>query len=407
MNGVEKREKRFKNIFNFYLKINKKRLIVTLIVSVIVFSLLTTFFLTWFNYRYNFFYSTEANYDWRRDNNISVIFSKGLEEKLQVSNSYFNLAVNEIYSAVNDIAPGMFNLYTASMYCQIDSIKYNPLETYSAGLYTLHQEAYNLLVDNLIEGRMPNNKTELVYRSSNPSDSNYLLEEQIGLEVVAYEECYVQNFTIVGILGNFSNSFYQEGYSNDIFKEVSYLHEGYDQFDFDLFFTSPTNFIQIMSFYPIDFIEKLTLNVDFDYHLTNENIRNLKRITNKLSEFQSNYQNYEYLPHKKPFFCLDLEEFIYNFQITWNYQTIKILASGIPAILLFSLLCIEIFNIGNFEKNAQFRLFKTLGVEFNVLQKTLLVENIIVTSFGLIIGVSLLILLIIFACQISLLKYLI
>ncbi|HUU78666.1 MAG TPA: ABC transporter permease [candidate division Zixibacteria bacterium] len=391
MTNVKNRNHAVKAIFRLFLKTSRKRLIPTILASIIIFTLLSTFLLTWFNYRYKSFYNTvEYSYDWCRDGEISVIYGSGLEEKLQESHSYFDLAVNEVHSIVDEIAHGMFDKYTASMYCLIDSIQYYPLtQSYSAGLLTLQQEAYEFLAENLIEGRMPSSKTELIYRSCNNTNPIYNLGDKVGLKVEYFETLFIQNFTIVGIIGDFSNNFYQEGFSNDIFSRFSDYQEGYYQFDLDLFFTAPRNFVEIMSFYPAGFVHELTLNIDFDYQISIQNFRNIKEIVNKINDIQSNYQNYEYLPSKRHVFCLDLEDLIFDFQKSWSYQTVKIFASGIPAILLFSLICIEIFNIGNYEKSAQFRLFKLYGLEFRMLRRILLAENFIIASLGLFFGVLL------------------
>lgn len=375
-----------KTITGLFLKTNKKRLIIAIIISIIIFTLLSSFLLTWFNYRYRFFYNAEASYDWYRDNQTSVTYTTGLEEKINESSFNFDLAVDEIYSTANAIASGLFDNYTASMYSFLDSVKYSPLtQSYSASLFTLQQEAYEFLADNLIEGRMPNNKTELIYRSFNTSNPIYNLGEQVGLQV----ESFVQNFTIVGILGDFLHSFYQEGYSNDLFHHITSFRDGYYQFVRDFFLTTHQNFVEIMSFYPAGSIQMLSLDIDFDYQLTIENIRNLKEITNKINVIQWSILDYDYLPSKNHNFCSDLESFIVNFQISWNYQTVKTFSMGVPAIFLLSLICIEIFNIGNFEKSAQFRLFKLYGLEFRIIWRILFVENIIIASLGLIFGVLL------------------
>ncbi|MBK5114469.1 MAG: FtsX-like permease family protein [Candidatus Heimdallarchaeota archaeon] len=56
---------------------------------------------------------------------------------------------------------------------------------------------------------------------------------------------------------------------------------------------------------------------------------------------------------------------------------------------MLSLLIIELFNIGNFEKTIQFKLFKTYGLEFGTLRKILFTENLLSTSIGLILGIPL------------------
>jgi len=379
-----------KGIIRLFLKTNRKRLTLTIIVSIIVFTLLSTFLLTWFNFRYNSFTNTEASYDWRRDNKNSVTFNVGLDEKLRAPSFNFELAVGEIYSKTDEIASGMFEIYTASMHCLIDSVKYSPLtQSYPASFMTLQQEAYEFMTENLIEGRLPNNASELIYCSGNMSHPLYYLGELVGLQIISDDTPFTQNFTIVGIIDNLANRFYQEGYSNDIFNDINDYNSGYEQFNLDLFLTNSSDFVEIITFYPSNSIQKLTLNVDFDYQLSIENIRNLKEITNKITIVQSSILEFEHLPPKNRLFCSDLEFFIFDFQFNWNYQTVKIITLGIPVIILFSFVCIEIFNIGNFKKSAQFKLFKLYGLEFKSIRRIFFVENIIVSSSGMLFGVLL------------------
>lgn len=380
-----------KAIIGLFLKTNKKRLIIATIISIIVFTLLSSFLLTWFNYRYISFSNAEAAYDWRKNDEISVWYTSGLEDNISDNSFNFDLAIEEIYNTTTLIASGLFNNYSASLYCRIDSIKYSPLiQTYSASLYTLQLEVYNFLVDNLIVGRMPTNKTELIYRPSNASSPAYNLGDQVGLQVVADDIPFVQNFTIVGVLGEFLYSFYREGYSIDILDDISQFDSiGIDQFAREFFLTIPQDFVEIMSFYPLDYVPVLSFAVDFDYQFTIENVRNIKEIATKINEIQMSIFDYDYLPHKNHNFCHDLEAFIIDFQMSWNHQTVKTFAMGMPAIFLFSLICIEIFNIGNFEKSAQFKLLKLYGLEFKFIRRILLLENLLVSLIGLLFGVSL------------------
>ncbi|MHA1307570.1 MAG: FtsX-like permease family protein [Candidatus Heimdallarchaeota archaeon] len=379
-----------KGIIRLFLKTNKKRLTLTIIVSIIVFTLLSTFLLTWFNFRYNSFTNTEASYDWYRDNRNSITFSVGLDEKLREPTFNFEFAVGEIHSKANEIASGMFEKYTASMYCLIDSVKFSPLnQSYSASFMTLQQEAYEFMTENLIDGRLPNNASELIYCSSNMSNPLYYLGEQVGLQIISDDIPYTQNFTIVGIINNLANSLHLEGYSNDIFNGINDYDSGYEQFNLDLFLTNSPDFVEIISFYPSNSIQKLTLNVDFNYQFSIEDIRNLKEITNKIAFVQSSILEFEHLPPKNHLFCSDLEFFIFDFQFNWNYQTVKIIALGIPAIILFSFVSIEIFNIGNFKKSAQFKLFKLYGLEFKSIRKIFFVENLIISSSGMFFGIIL------------------
>ncbi len=390
MNAIEKGNQRIKSILGVFLKTGKKRLLISTLVSIIIFTLLLTFLLTWFNYRYTSFQNYEEAHDWYNNNEISVIYDSGFKDGMINVSSYLDLAVDEIYSTVDGIASDMFDNYTASMYYRMESVNYNlENQTYDTSLMTFQQEVFEILTNNLIEGRIPNNKSELIYYSSDLSSPVYQLGDQLGLYATEGETFHLQNFTIVGIVDSVENKLYKHGFSRDIFRSFRKDQREIDQFKMDLFFTSSQYFINIISNYPYDYSQRLTLNVDFSCQIRVKEIRSLFKITDELNNIQFSSQYYSYLPQRYSVFCSDFEIFIVTFQSNWLSQTINLFLIGVPLFLLFGLIIIELFNIGNFEKRTQFKIIKNYGLDFSTLRKILLVENLIPASFGLVIGSSL------------------
>ncbi|HUT81335.1 MAG TPA: FtsX-like permease family protein [Candidatus Bathyarchaeia archaeon] len=383
----EKGNQRIKSLLAIFLKTNKRRLIFSVIISIILFTLLSTFLFTWFNYRYKSFQNYDESYDWYNDSDTSIryyaIFDLGDDAEL-----YLDLAIDELQTTLNAVKTDMFDNYTVLMNYILDSIDYNDAnQIYTANLITLHQEAFDVLTNRLVEGRLPNNTSELLYYSSDLLSPIYQLGDQVGLQSTKDEITYNQNYTIVGVIDSVSYNLYQNGFSNDVFQYFRIDQQEFDQFKMDLFFTYPQYFLDIISNYPFNVTGKLSLMVDFNYQIDVKDIRNLFAIINELNFIQS-HQNFEYLPNGS-LFCDDFESFVIFFQVNWIFQTIKVFILGAPIILFFGLIIIEMFNFGNYEKTAQFKLFKTYGLDFVTLRKILFTENLITASIGLFPGVLL------------------
>ncbi|MBN1330938.1 MAG: hypothetical protein JXA54_15810 [Candidatus Heimdallarchaeota archaeon] len=309
---MKKENSNVKAIFGIYFKTNKKRLILTVITSIIIFTLLTTFLLTWFNYRYKYFSNSVELYDWQKDDEISVSYYDSFNNKIQENSDYFNLAINEMLSFTDKIAPGMFTNFTACLFDQIFSLQYTPLiKSFKTLFVTFQQDVYEFIGENLIEGRMPNNKFEVVYRPNDITTPTYQLGDEIGL-LSPDQASPSNNFTIVGIVGDLLTSFHQAGYSYDVLRHISIYQVSF--YELDYLFTSPEYYVDIFR-NDLDLSsQEMHLFFDFDYQFTIENIRSLKEIANKIIRIQSTYQNNQYLPSLRiDNFCSDLESFIYNF----------------------------------------------------------------------------------------------
>ncbi|MFW9921794.1 MAG: hypothetical protein ACFFDW_00705 [Candidatus Thorarchaeota archaeon] len=380
----KKGNQRYKTLLGVFLKTNKRRLITSVIVSVILFTILTTFLLTWFNYRYKSFQNYESSYDWYDDNEISITYQ--IFDLKNNPNLFLDLATSEIHSVLDTLATNMFDNYTALMYYEMESLNYLSNQTYDMSLLTLQHEAYEVLTNSLIAGRLPTNESELLYYPNDLTTQIYELGDNIGLQITSDETTYIRNFTIVGIINHFSYNLYQNGFSNDVFQYYQ-INQELEQYDIDLFFTNSHDFIDIILNYPFDRLGRLLVHVDFNYQFNFNALRNLLTITDELNSLRLN-QDFEYFP-KASIFCYDLEYFIISFQVNWIFQTLSIFILGVPIFLLLGLLIVEMFNVGVFEKTNQFKLFKTYGLEFGTLRKILFTENLVTVSTGLLLGVPL------------------
>lgn len=368
-----------------FLKTSKKRLLISVLVSFFLFLLLTTFLLTWFNYRYKSFENYYTDYDWYDDSRVSIS-TRYLSLKND-TDTYLALAVDELHAILDDIAAGMFDNYTALMRYKMESINYNLTQIYDASLLTLQQEAFDILTTGIVEGRLPYTESELIYYPSDLLSPNYQIGDQLGLQVTMDGTSYTHNFTIVGIIDSVSHTLYQNGYSNDIFEFIRVSGEEFDHFQMDLFFTNPQLFVDIVANYPYNQTGSLTFKMDFNYQFDVKASHNLLTIASELNIIQA-YSDFEYFFDFSTL-CNDLESFIIGFEFNWLSQTLTIFVLGVPIFLLFGLLIIELFNTGNFEKTAQFKLFKIYGLEFATLRKILFTENLITALVGFFSGIPL------------------
>ncbi len=367
----------------------------TVLTSIIVFTLLTTFLMSWYNYQYkSFIDNIESRPNWRQDNSISIKMNVDRENFEQYSN-YFDLVVNETMEFLNEEAPGLVTSYTPVLtvefmnYYNLSEEFYEYIELLGIG-----GEANSLLPQCLVEGRLPENANEILYLPGNSSEYNYALNDTIHLKVSEHYMAENQNFTVTGIIDNVVNIFYNAGFSSDIFSDYGYYSyyyypdEGRETEYDDTFITTSQYLSQIITNY-IFYQGNIEIQIDLDYQFSSSHIRNLDKLRQKLENFRFSIDDFQYIPNYVESFCNDLRFEIVMFQGDWLAKTVLVLASGIPLIFIFALICTETFHIGDHEKMSKFKLIKVHGLEFKVLRRMLFLENLLVSSIGLAAGFTL------------------
>ncbi|MFW9923264.1 MAG: FtsX-like permease family protein [Candidatus Thorarchaeota archaeon] len=385
----------FGNLFKIFVKTSKKRLVFTIIISILVFTLLSTFLLTWFNYKYNSFYNfIDERGNWRNDNRISVEYYSISRNYFSVYDDYLSKCVDEMTQFMNDNFGHLVRNFTAALTAEVYNFQFYPaIENQNMRLYSLYDEAYTALSSSIIQGRFPNNKSEILYLPLNSSEPLYALNDTVILKGVNTIVSQSQNFTVVGILNNVYNNLFREGYSSDIFLtspydnwDNTYLHQ-------EIFLTNETSFIEIINNFT-NYNGDIDLIFDFNYQLEIKDIKNLNGITGKIFSFiyPTSYLetiSFDYLPNEFDTFLWDLNEAILFFGDNWLVETVFVFASGIPLLLLFSLICMETFHIGDFEKISKFKIIKIQGLEYKDSRKMILFEKLLVTTIGFFVGLFL------------------
>ncbi|NHK32585.1 MAG: ABC transporter permease [Asgard group archaeon] len=373
-----------KKIFNIYMKTSRKRVLTTILIGAIIFLTLTSFLMIWYNFRYNSFFNyIDQNHDWLDDNKTSINSFDFMSKGYSIEADLLSKGITEVTSKLEELMPNVQKSFNGKlgviMYNNIIDLEYD--KNY---LQTFDENIINLIEENLIEGRMPENYTELIYYKST-SDSMYNTSDIVELSGISYKESqyYNQfNYTIVGIVDNLDAKLYNKGFSTDMFKE-SYSLEDFESKA--QFFTTNTKFYDLINSVE-NFSSILSAIIDVDYQFAIEHIKNKNKYLAAFQDFWNQYPVFEYMPGYLVSFCEDLIEALIFFERDWQTKTISLIGASVPIIFLFGVISIETFNIGNHEQASKYRLLKTLGLEDKVLTKMILLENIITIGSSFLIG---------------------
>lgn len=375
----------FNTLFKVFLKTGKRRIFLTIITSVLAFTLLISFLMAWFNYQNNYFIKTVER-DWYDDGYYSIDLIGMTTSDLSEYPDYFNLLKNEAINKVQEIMPYSVKNYTAAMAA---AFFYFPNiselgDFYFKKVLGIAENQIELLSSNLINGRLPKNETEILYLTNNITHPLLAVNDTVHLKVNSAPNAEGGNYTISGILYNTHLDFYNAGFSSDIFdRDYNFNYqEGYYDIRIANSFITIVNFIpQILDQYS-NYENNIQLIIDIEYDLPQIEIRKTKIILDQLEKIHYLPDQFVYFSGFTNSFCDDLIFEMENFLEGWMYKTVIILASAIPLIFIFALICTESFHIGDFEKETKFNIIKIHGLEFNTLKRMLFLENLIITSLG-------------------------
>ncbi|MHA1555924.1 MAG: hypothetical protein ACTSPM_03220 [Candidatus Heimdallarchaeota archaeon] len=379
-----KRSISFKKLFVTYMKTSRKRVLTTILIGAIIFLALTSFFMIWYSYRYNAFFSyIDQNHDWLDDNETSIYGEEFISSSYIIEADLLSKGIAEVTTKLEDIIPNVQRISSGrlrlNLYNKIIDQEYN--EYY---LQTFDESITNLIVDNLIEGRMPVNYTELIYYKPT-IDSKYNISDKIelaGMFPNKLGDYYPINYSIVGIVDNLDAKLYNKGLSTDLIEESSYERNYGPE---ALFFTTNTLFYNLINSVE-NFRSVLNAAIDIDYQFTIDHIRNKNKYIAAFQDFWNQNPEFNHMPGYLVSFCYDLIEAYGAFERDWQTKTISLIGVSVPIVFLFGVISIETFNIGNHEQESKYRLLKTQGLENKILTKMLFLENIITIGSSFLIG---------------------
>ncbi|MHA1353721.1 MAG: hypothetical protein ACTSR1_00915 [Candidatus Heimdallarchaeota archaeon] len=374
----------FKKLFTIYMKTSRKRVVTTILVGAIIFLALTSFFMIWYSQRYDSFFSyMDQNHDWIDDNKTSIHSVEPLHDGYSIDTNYLVKATTEVTSKLEELMPNVqkssCGRLTLSLYNNISVLDHD--EYY---LQTFDENITNLIVENLIAGRIPENYTELIYYKAT-TDLKYNINDTIELSCVQsdlHSNYNPINYTVVGIVDSLDAKLYNENLSTDFLKET------YNELDYGLkaqFFTTNTLFYDHINTLEY-FTSMFNATIDINYQFTIDHIVNKNKYLAALQDFWDQEPTFDHMPSYFVSFCQDLIEALGAFERDWQIQTISLIGASVPIVFLFGVISIETFTIGNHEQESKYRLLKTQGVENKVLVKMVLYENVLIGGSSFLIG---------------------
>ncbi|MBN1328603.1 MAG: ABC transporter permease [Candidatus Heimdallarchaeota archaeon] len=323
------------------------------------------------------------NHDWLDDDIVSVSGEDFIYGSYVIDTNLLSKAIAEVNTKLDAIMPNVQKTSSGrlklDLYHKISDQVYN-----GYNLLTFNVRIINLIEDNLIDGRMPQNYTELIYYKST-SESKFNVGENLELSgmfpnlVGDYNPI---NYSIVGIVSNLDAKLYNNGLSTDLMNNSS------NNRVFELeaqFFTTNDLFYDLINTVE-NFRSILNAAIDIAYQFTIDHIRNKNSYITAIQDFWLQYHEFSYMPGYSLSFCHDLVEALGAFEHAWQTKTISLIGASIPIVFLFGVISIEAFSIGKYEQESKFRLLKTQGLDQKNLTKLLFLEYVITMASSFLIG---------------------
>ncbi len=385
--GLDDRKKSLVTLFRIFIKTSRKRVIITLFCGIIIFTMITCFSLLAYNYRYSFYTQyIEENENWLNDGFVSAVSSDNFIGNLSFTDNFMGNMTDEFSSIVLDYFPDLKTTNsTASISAQLFSQNIAGSDDYySNKLITIDDDSYQIFNSTLIEGRLPNNSSELALLnrgeiSHNVNDSIILHQSQDLINN--------HNFTIVGIVDIDELSFIEAGISVDIFDyDFKSVTRFFDYYELETFITNFTLFQEIVN-------SNSHYNGRVEYYVDLEFDCDAIRIS-KLNEYLLNLPIETDLPVSSViayyvFPCEDLNEMFLGYMESWIAETVQIMALNIPLLLIIGITTGSILNIGAKDLESAYRRMKLHGISYNNMRSMILTENSTFTIMSFIGGVSL------------------
>ncbi|HUT79708.1 MAG TPA: ABC transporter permease [Candidatus Bathyarchaeia archaeon] len=365
-----------RKILAIYFKASKKRVITMLVIGSIFFLMFSTIILVSFSlYQDSFYKYLETNHDWLNDNEISVISDGGIEDSESLASNFLMKGINEVEGKLDEIMPNVLKSSTGVLEIDLPNFisynKYNQIY-----LSTFDDNSQNIIENNLFSGRLPENRTEILYYDA-LNQSLFDIGDILNLtgRIVYNNYPIITSCQVVGIINDLESVFYNNNLSTDILRRTN-----------NYFITTSNYFYNLVN--EIDNKQNsLKVSIDFDYTFTLQHLRT-KKYLRELNEYSySDDKSLVYLASShNTDFCGDLISALNNFNMDWYLQIYNQLLICSPLILLIGFISIEIYQANNFAKKENYRLLKTHGLDNKLLSKFVLLENLILLGVSLVIG---------------------
>ncbi|MBK5112090.1 MAG: hypothetical protein KGD59_04255 [Candidatus Heimdallarchaeota archaeon] len=383
--GSRKRNKW--QLFQIFLKTGRRRVILSVICGTLIFLAITGLIMIVYTYRFDTFQAYQEEKNWFSDGLVSISSNEYDTGTFNLSASFLENVTQDYTSMVTDLFPDIsFRNYSSGISTQIytfdPTIPGEPWLNHE--IMTLDDRTYNGLIQNLTDGRLPQNHSELLYFTMSKNQTDFQVNDTITL----YSEWHLgraKNFTIVGLVGNMTETFVNESLSLDIldWNFEGSIVEFFNYYRYNSFLTNYSLFSEIMN-NMTSYEGVLTYLVDVSYDSSAIKPTNWQNYIYEIPEL-NNLQNSN-LTESPVLLCQDLKLFLIEFNGLWTLKTTKLLPLNAPLLFIVGLLTVVTLNIGSRELGSVFRRMKLYGLSYRSVRRMVFFENLIFTFVSFIFG---------------------
>ena len=379
----------FGEIFRIFLKTGRKRVILSIICGTIIFLSITSMIMIVYTRRFQAFQTyQEENVDFFNDNTISIGTNFNYHGLLTFPDSFMDNLTNEFISMAQQYVPNLeIKNFTTAFSVMV--YFYDPSLLLLGGEPWLYEEfmtvddrTYGALSQCLVEGRLPQNYSEILYFDDN--SSAYSVNDTVEVWTVTDHNTQSYNFTIVGVIDDIEETFAKEHCSTDVFDwsfdDITHYRGNFME---NTFITNYTLWQDIF----IDFIYNSgvrTYLVDVDYDCSDLKLNKLDYYLENLPKI--GYYSLSTILNYYVDLCPDLRIVFQEFSSYWVQETTKILSINAPLIFLLGLLSVVTLNIGSSELGSAFRRMKLYGLSYGSIRGMVFLENLLFTFVSFIGG---------------------
>jgi hypothetical protein len=383
---LDSRKMSIRQLFAIFLKTGKKRIALSVISGALIFLTITSLIMVVYTHRFNEFQEFETDYyDWYNDGLYSVSTNFVQSNPIHPENDSSKQFVNSFQTLVNDIAPDIItDDYCAAISNQVYTFNLSlQIEPFSHEFLTFDNRSYQVIADNVVEGRLPQNKTELLCFRRPASVVS--LNDTVELYTIDQRSSPSTNYTVVGIVDeNIRDVLSNANLSSDIVDW--YFDDLYTYYNYppdNSFFMNYSQFKEIFN-ETIGYYGVLTYLLDINYDTSALKL-------NKISTFVNNFPDANERPLSELFgseviVAPDLYAMLSSYANLWVFKTAKILSFNSPLIFLIGMLLVIALTIGSKGLETSFRRMKLYGLNYNIIRRLLLFENLIFTFISFLIG---------------------
>ena len=377
-----------KQILKIFMKTGRKRVLLSVLCGILIFLGITSLMMVIYNHRFNNFIDYQNSIDWFNDDELSIKSIRYFSNEDSFYNGYLENFTNEYVSKLNNLFIGLeLGKFYSAFSLQLYQWRFepgNPDPWHYYEIMATDNITNNALTRCVVEGRMPQNTSELVY--FNIGEDEFDVNDTITFHHFQNVIAYTTEFTIVGVVENIHTIFNNESLSTDLF-DWSFDRDNYSPYTKEgLFFTNNTIFDDLAA--GLDsYYGKMTTLVDVEYDCRAFALNNLNSYIDK---FPGQYfVKISTVTGSEIALASDLKLYLVEFINIWTTIFSRINAINAPLFFLIGLISLVTLSIGSKELTHTFRRMKLYGLDYKVIRQIVFVENLIFTVFSFIVGCSL------------------